>query len=314
MSTNTAQQEVGFVVDAGPQIGYGHAVRCLRVAAGLGPQIRPVFYPLSQPAGRFFAERDAEVRCDTEFPPVMISDLGAPNPFTDAVNRRDCRHISIRDLGLAQCEADVVIDGSITTIDPYPTLPDQQMFVGPEYMVIEPRHCRRRPEDNIAFVTLGGGSSADYTPVLAEGLLDAGFQVIATRGFSPQAGPRSSSSKIQWVDDDSGIAEATTRCSLAITTSGVSLYEMLAAGVPTIALSVDQYQLKTAETFQDNAAVESVGIMNDTDPQEVVARATRVSREKSLTLRLIEQGRRLVDGKGLFRVTEIVRGELCPTN
>ena len=305
--------EVGFVVDAGSEMGYGHAVRCLRVAARLGPDVHPVFFPLSQAAGRFFAERDAEVRCDGEFPPLMISDLAEPNPFIDAVNRRGCRHISIRDLGLAQCEADVVIDGSITTIDPYLPIPDQQLFVGPEYMVIEPRQYRRWPEDDVAFVTLGGGSSSDYTPVLAEALVAAGFEVLATRGLGANSAPRTSSGHVRWVEDDSEIVEAISRCSLAITTSGVSLYEMLAAGVPTIALSVDEYQLKTAETFQDNAAVESIGIIRDTDPKDVVECATRISREKSLMLRLIEQGRRLVDGKGLFRVTEIVRSQLCPT-
>ncbi len=45
--------EVGFVVDAGPGIGYGYVVRCHRLARALGDDSRITFYPLSTPCRGF---------------------------------------------------------------------------------------------------------------------------------------------------------------------------------------------------------------------------------------------------------------------
>ena len=40
--------ELGIIVDAGPTLGYGHVVRCVRLAQALEPQVKVVFYPLSE--------------------------------------------------------------------------------------------------------------------------------------------------------------------------------------------------------------------------------------------------------------------------
>lgn len=308
-------KRVGFVFDAGPEVGYGHAMRSVRLAAALGPAVEAVFFPLSDACGRFLAERRLRVATDDAFPPVMISDMSDTHPLIDALASAGCRHIGIRDLGLGQGEADVIIDGAITRAHPYPSKPDLRTFLGPRYMVVDPRTIVRRPREREVLITLGGGSSSDYARALGAALTAAGFTVSATRGFeSAGARPNSpSESDIRWISSEEEIAAATARSRLAITTAGVTLYELLGAGVPAIALSVDEYQLRTARAFDDRNAVTSAGLMAETGPDEVVERAKRVHDDPALMARLVEQARRLVDGKGLFRVTEIVRSELCPT-
>ncbi len=83
--TSTKAAEVGFVVDAGPEVGYGHVVRCLRIAEGLIPDVRVSFYPLSEPCAQFLSEREHELRFDGQFPAITVSDLCRAHPVTDAI-------------------------------------------------------------------------------------------------------------------------------------------------------------------------------------------------------------------------------------
>src|SRR5438034_1363997 len=45
---------IGIVVDAGPSLGYGHAVRCLRLANALADDAAVIVYPLSEICRDFF--------------------------------------------------------------------------------------------------------------------------------------------------------------------------------------------------------------------------------------------------------------------
>ncbi len=184
--------------------------------------------------------------------------------------------------------------------------------MGPDYTVVDPRNQQRGKTDDEIFVTLGGGIRSDYLDAVVDAFADQGVRVCATQGFDRNVSA-SSNPGVRWVRSRDEIQEAVSGCLLAITNAGISLYEMLAAGVPTIALSVDERQLKTAIAFEERGAVESAGVMSVLHPDEVVERAMEMRKTPSLMRNLTEAGRRLVDGQGLFRVREIVRRELCPT-
>lgn len=317
MSTSGHAPQVGFVVDAGPAIGYGHVVRSMRVAE----QVREdggtdvCFFPLSNECGQFLAARGAAVRWDTDFPELMVSDLPEPHPLVDAIERHGCRHIGIRDLGLAQCDADVVIDGSITTVTPYESRPNRRLFTGPRYMVTSGGGVSRNPGTQVVFVTLGGGASAQYTPDVVTALASSGFEVYATigfgGGFGAGSGPMPRVADVIWVMDQAGIRAATSRAAVAVSTSGVSLYELLAAGVPTIAVSVNPYQRQTSAAFQAEGAIQALGPIESLIPSEIVDSVRSLAHDEPRLRSLAANGRRLVDGRGLFRVSEIVRNELC---
>src|SRR4029079_19434687 len=119
----------------GPSIGYGHAMRCLRLAEALEPEAQVVFYPVSEACERFLrgAAPQFEIRNSqsewNSLPPFVISDLREPKRLSAD------HHISIHDLGLGQCPSDVVIDGSITRVFAYPEDTDRAYFFGPDYMI-----------------------------------------------------------------------------------------------------------------------------------------------------------------------------------
>ncbi len=303
---------MGFVVDAGPELGYGHAVRCLRIARRLAREVGVVFYPLSEDCRRFVSSHGGEVRSQEPFPELVITDLRQQDGITAEIRRQGCRHVSIHDLGLAQCHSDVLIDGSITTLFPYSDDRHRKMFVGPRYMITEPRSPQRRVAPNVALISLGGGATHDLADSVAHALRGAGLDVYATTGFGPGR-PASRNSGIHWIRDEADIRDVVGRCALAISGAGVSLYEMLASGVPTIALSFDWLQLRTAEAFEERGATRSAGLISKLSPVELAESARDLLGNSALMSRLAQAGRKLVDGKGLLRVTEILRRELCLT-
>src|SRR5213078_65616 len=85
---------------------------------------------------------------------------------------------------------------------------------------------------------------------ISEEVWKAGLTPITTRGFIGST-PMS--------DDE--FAQAMATCRFAISGSGVSLYDLLASGVPTIAVAFDRLQLRTADAFHEHGAVLSAGLV-----------------------------------------------------
>jgi spore coat polysaccharide biosynthesis predicted glycosyltransferase SpsG len=325
VNSSTDRPEIGFVVDAGPDLGYGHAVRCVRLARALAKRNSVVFYPMSdackqfiEPCGfsvgavydRAWSEIPAKnARSQTApavggrlFPPLVITDLREAHGITAAIHRKGSRHISIHDLGLAQCHSDVAIDGSVTRLFPYAMDRARELFLGPQYMITRNVVPRSEPGNHV-FVTLGGGSTARFAAGISEHLSRLGLKAILASGFSGSA-PLS----------DSQYAQAISTCRFAIAGSGVTLYDLLASGVPTIAVAFDRVQLRTADAFHELGAVLSAGLLPRLSPAALLRCCREMLENRSLVQRITRAGQLLVDGKGLSRVVEIVRRQLWLTS
>ncbi len=306
IDTSDFKSEIGIIVNAGPSIGYGHAVRCLRLANALAVDASIKFYPLSEPCRDFLVAGNTDGRFEIlestaaikDLPSLVITDLREAHGITAAIHRNDSRHISIHDLGLGQCCSDVVIDGSITRLFPYATDKSRAFFIGPQYMITRATVTRERPSDNV-LITFGGGSTANFASSISEELWKMGLTPITTRGFigsSPMT--------------DAEFADAMATCRFAISGSGVSLYDLLASGVPTMAVAFDRIQLRTADAFHESGAVLNAGLIDRLSPNTLLRCCAEMLENPARTQQLSETGQLLVDGKGLSRVVEIVRRQL----
>jgi len=300
--TADLQGQIGIVVDAGPRLGYGHAVRCLRLARTLIRRHPVVFYPLSDPCKEFIESSGFTTATGSAFPPVVITDLREAHGITAAIHRQGSTHVSIHDLGLAQCHSDVAIDGSITRLFPYGPFKDRSLFLGPQYMITRETVTRDKPTDTV-LVTFGGGSTAAFAHKISEEIWKLGLTPITTRGFigSTPMG-----------EDE--FAQAMATCRFAISGSGVTLYDLLASGVPTIAVAFDRIQLRTADAFHEHGAVLSAGLMERLSQSALARYCIEMLENRTLVQRLTQAGQILVDGKGLSRVVEIVRRQIWLTS
>src|SRR5262245_46398817 len=98
-------------------------------------------------------------------------------------------------------------------------------------MITRETVIRQKTEDHV-FVTFGGGATANLAGKITEELWKLGLTPITTRGFLGSA-PMS----------EADFARAMSTCRFAISGSGVTLYDLLASGVPTIAVAFDRIQL-----------------------------------------------------------------------
>jgi len=304
MRTSDFGFELGLIVDAGPTLGYGHAVRCLRLAKALELEARVVFYPLSEDCEMFLREaspqsefRNPNSEIDS-LPPLVITDLREAHTITLAIQRQGVRHISIRDLGLAQSPSDVAIDGAITRIFPYAPAKDRTVCLGPQYMITRKPVERRKLTDTV-LLTFGGGSTANFAYKISEKIRRLGLTPIVTRGFTGST-----------FMAENEFDHAMSTCLFAISGSGVSLYDLLASGVPTIAVAFDRLQLRTADAFHEHGAVLSAGLAERLTSETLLHYGRGILENRSLVQEMTETGKMLVDGKGLSRIVEITRREL----
>ncbi len=299
------EKRVGIVVDAGPAIGYGHAVRCLRLAKALEPIAAVSFYAMSAPCHQFLSSNSTfDIRSANldSLPPLVITDLREPHGISARIHRQGSRHLSIHDLGLAQCQSDVAIDGSVMRLFPYLKDSGRELFVGPQYMITRMPVERRELRDTV-LITLGGGVTAEFIDHIVDSISVLGLSVVTTRGFS-------SGSPL----DETELESAIATCRFAISSAGTSIYDLLASGVPTIAVAFDTLQLRTADAFQEMGAVLSAGLFHRLSPGALLGCCKEVLSNQPLIHRLSHAGRLLVDGKGLSRVAEIARRQLWLTN
>jgi spore coat polysaccharide biosynthesis predicted glycosyltransferase SpsG len=292
---------LGLAVNAGPSLGFGHAVRCRRIAHAFKGEA--AIYPVSEVCRRFFEASgfESEIRDwkSGVLPPIMITDFREAHPVTEAIRNQGSTHISIHEMGLAQCRSNVVIDGSLAHVVSYAPRPDQTLFLGPRYMVTRPvvRAAAADIEDTI-LISVGGGASADLARRIADQLRPLGLRVITTTGFG--SNPRNPTTP------ESEIEHAMSTCRFAISAAGTTLYDLLASGVPTITVAVDRMQLRTAEEFQQLGATTSAGLLDRLSPAELLDLCRELLGNKSLVSQIVSIGRELVDGKGLSRVVEII--------
>jgi spore coat polysaccharide biosynthesis predicted glycosyltransferase SpsG len=309
MEASNLRSHIGIIVNAGPGIGYGHVVRCLRLANALAGDAAITFYPLSEDCRDFLASSNPDSKFEVResnppmngLPPLVITDLREVHGLTAAIHRNGSRHISIHDLGLGQCYSDVVVDGSITRLFPYAPDKTRTFFVGPQYMITRETVKRGKSSDTV-LITFGGGSTANFAHSISEEIWKMGLTPVTTRGFigsSPMT--------------DAEFADAMATCRFAISGSGVSLYDLLASGIPTMAVAFDRIQLRTADAFHERGAALNVGLIHRLSPNALQRCCAEMLENRARTRQLGETGQMLVDGKGLSRVVEIVRRQLWLT-
>jgi spore coat polysaccharide biosynthesis predicted glycosyltransferase SpsG len=230
----------------------------------------------------------------------MVTDLRESHALTRSILEQDVEHISIHDMGLAQCQSHIAIDGSIAIAVPYEPDPRQSLFLGPRYMITRPPVSRAPASglEDTVLVTLGGGASAEFACRLADQLQPLGLRVVTTPGFG--------SNPHRPMTPDSEIVRTMARCRFAISASGTTLYDLLASGVPSIAVAVDRLQLQTADAFQSLGAVSSAGLLDRLSSGELLDRCRELLGNPELVSRMVSSGQKLVDGQGLRRVAEII--------
>jgi spore coat polysaccharide biosynthesis protein SpsF len=202
-----------------------------------------------------------------------------------------------------------------------------RLFSGWDWVLL--RKEFRRTEDHIraddppgkkrVLVTMGGSDPAGLTVRIVrilQGMTgDFEMDVVVGPGYGnfPELQRLcSGSAKVfRLTRDVTHMAPLMAGCQGAVATFGMTAYELAAAGVPALYLSLSRDHFESCRTFVEAGIAESAGIheeLSDTDLESAVSAFLRDERRLKERAR---RARRLIDGRGAQRVADVIANELC---
>ena len=93
---------------------------------------------------------------------------------------------------------------------------------------------------------------------------------------------------------------------LAITSGGNTHFDRLCSGVPGIVVNQLLHQTETSQKVMDYDATLDLGYYKYVSEQNLLNQFDNLMLNKSSRKKMSEKGKSLVDGKGLYRVSEII--------
>jgi len=294
---------------AGPRLGYGHLVRATALARELSlPAVLSLRGGAAAAAvatrlGWTLASGHVDAISAEAARLLVIDDPSGTHAsrWRTAAGRRRVPVLSIHDLGLAACGADVAVDGSV--VRPPGVFPPGSLL-GPRYLILGRTRARwREPRPPAVLIALGGGPRAALTLRLARRLRAARPDVrVRVAGGMSGTAPAGLPAGVTWLGPQSGLSRELSRASVAIVGGGITLYEACRVGTPAIAVAVVPAQTPTIEGVVAAGAALAGGTARDAD--HTVRQAAGLLEDEARRARMSRLGRALVDGRGAARVAE----------
>lgn len=108
---------------------------------------------------------------------------------------------------------------------------------------------------------------------------------------------------LQNVDD---MASLMNYCDLAITSAGITLYELAAVGVPSLVVTQEYKELETAARFDSYGFIVNHGLWEELDRGKLLHDLIDLIHSAPRRKKMSESARMAVDGRGINRVTDLL--------
>lgn len=328
--------------DADPAIGIGHVGRTLALAnawrqlggevhyvasAPLAPSaeawIHSAGIPLDVLDTARYSDADAVATAAIAgHAPVVLDAFGTPRAYRAVLRGLVSRLAIIDDMGgRGPWSADVILNQNYgASPSYYPGHdPGTVLLLGPRYALLRPEFLRWRAmprrRDRQAgriVVSLGGADPANVTSLVLDALdhqAAAGWKALVVAGaVNPRAGAlkarANTGSKIRVIRRPSSMARLLVWADIAILAGGVTVWEALALGVPTVGIAVAKNQVQAAEALDRDGLWHYLGQASAVDIHRIGEAVKNLLADAGARRRLSESGQALVDGQGAARVAD----------
>jgi len=322
-------QRILFRCDGGkvPEIGTGHVRRCLLLADYLRRKDDAIanFLMRDYPGGGDLV-RTAGFRVDT-FPITMNESealkqtlalfkpdlcvfdvLNTEESVLSACHQHNAVVVCLDDLGAGLEHSDIVINAILESPSAY--------YWGPEYVVLPEFSSvipRRSKDDGIElFVSCGGYDHRG----LARRVLEAVSGVpnisrITVVGGDPalkdfRQSPKDVKCETRIYDSVSNLAEIISTADVAVVSGGLTFFEAMRSGVPSIVVPQYDHQFQTALRYEQLGVTISLGFPQEGFESKLKDALNLLLTHPNVREGMTNKGRRLVDGKGIRRVADII--------
>lgn len=331
-----------FRTDAGPSIGLGHLQRCLSLAAALRRAGASCVFCVTREETAMRRVSDAgfavhPVDCEDPYRlkdaavvggvaarygcgVVIVDSYAAGEAYLSQLRASGLFVAFIDDLAHDAFPCQLVVNGSLhaTRLAYRSSSGDTRFLLGSKYTLLRPEFWEpvpRRVREHVeqVLVTVGGADPLNLLPRLLAMLelvpdpctitVMAGPFVTNVGSLEQQAA--ASRHVVRVVHGPERVRDLMLEADVAISAAGQTLYELAAAGMPTIAMETAENQRGQLAVFVEREAVCSVG---DARKDGVAARTKeglmRLLADRHERARLSAAAQGLIDGRGAWRVAE----------
>ena len=324
--------------DGNARIGTGHVMRCLSVAQALREQGTPCRLvaadqeprPLVERAGfalealgsdwhdlpgelpALFALLDADPD-----PVVLVDSYQITGAYLRGLKNR-AKVAVLDDLDLVDAPVDLLVNYNVYAgeLGYRERFHGVRLFLGCRYAPLRPQFVSPppftvRPAARDILLTTGGTDPHGATVALLQACVDKRrrFHVVAGR-YSPHRERlrqlEAAGRNIRVHEDVSDMAALMTRCDLAVSAAGTTLYELCACGVPAICYVLADNQLRAARCFRDRGIMRCAGDIRDGIPAWTRAVLDQLDQlvqlDAGARAAMSRAARNLVDGGGAQRL------------
>ena len=336
-----SNRSIFFRVDGGRSMGMGHVVRCLWLASALRDTYGDaVSFCMAQddigiskvqgrgwPVLRVAPEELGGVEGDA-LVIINIIDLpgGASAEAVRFLRQRNPRRLVVLMDGTCtgRIEADLVVS-------PIERLPEPsswwgfrgQRYEGPAYAILDPAFARvpRRLSGVVRepriLVSMGGSDPYGLTLQALRALdtmpdsLEEPFHVTIAIGpaFLHEVELRTwlAGARRQYeTRREDSLLDLMVNSDLALVSFGTTVYELAAAGLPAIALSITEDHAQSAEVFAQYGSLRHLGLFSSISAAQIQSAVRELLNNERLRLGMAQRGQELVDGNGAERVAKLV--------
>ncbi len=270
---------------------------------------------------------------DEEMPEVLFIDFPhhvSRSEYGDNAKKRGIANIVFDDMLLNGETADVVINPSLV-ITKQPRVNSQSFYTGGGYTVINgsflpplnPLLCKegkgevdiRKGVKNI-LITMGGSDPTMQTEKIINSLLITHYSelinidVVIGMAYKQISNFKFQISNLKIHHDVKNMAELMAKADMAFVAGGITLYEAASMGLPVIVIAQDKYQELAAMEFQKRGFGKYLGFFSDVTKDMISEGFKELINDYDRRKRMSDIGRGLVDGKGVYRVAEIIKANL----
>lgn len=327
--------KVEIRVEGSPEVGMGHVVRCLALAAELGGECRflmrhrPAALRLVREAGwpalllpDEAADEAAAAWVAASRPALLIVDL-----FNVAAETREllagvgCPSVALSDLRHYDLPGDLVFNGFIGfgRRETRPTRHGGVAWLGTDFKLVRAAPPARgkpvAPRARRVAITPGGGDASGLAPLALRALarLPGPLEIDVLEG--PAMDAESDAYRAALAASPHPVSRHRTEhpfellgaADLAISAGGDTVYELAVLGAPALLLCHVPHQLETASAFASLGAAENLGLTAECDEARLAEALERLREDAARRAGLSQRARQLVDGGGLRRVAALIR-------
>jgi spore coat polysaccharide biosynthesis predicted glycosyltransferase SpsG len=326
-----------MIADGGHEMGMGHIMRCLSLAKVLrNEKIDVIFYCGGDVACKKIESEEFKViPLNSPFNPALILPLNKGRKreglfidlpphinrscYIDSARKRGIVSIAFDDMLINGEKADVIINPSLKSpLSPFSKGGIEGIYYsGAEYMVLNDSFCGLRchtknikvKAKNI-LITMGGSDPDGQTERILNALLNLNLnlnlEVVIGIAYKDL---RFTNYELRFKihHDVSNMAELMMKVDMAFVAGGITLYEAASVGLPVIVIAQDKYQALTAGEFQKKGFGIYLGMFNEVSEDLIQKECIELLDDYNMRKAMGDIGKKLVYGKGVFRVAEIIK-------